>query len=276
MPNKILQAFEELEAYRRKLEDEKLTQEGLTPADVIREEIPVDSVFCEDVLPSKVTIQYTDLMHATMATIKFVPLLHRNLGGIMEVSSNKKHQEFIINTHSKHQIKIRWKQCGGIKRLNEHHRGNSFKVMMIFLMEISKLEEIQTHLVEDPAFNIFKLTVNRVPILKSSYKENNVRDLKHLRSIKAEMQDNYIPSTIQEKESLRYAQELISIYNSIKIPKRLNLNTGYKSKEFEKSERITVSTKKLPKPRVQNTRPKAVGTCLRITSDRTDRFDHDD
>lgn len=276
MPNKILKAFEELEAVRRKLANEKLAESGIKPEDVVLEEIPFDPIFNEPLLPQRFTIQYIDFCHAAMATIKLVPLFHRYLGGVTTVTSNKKFKEFIIYTHSKHQITISWKYSDSVRRLDEHFRKDSFRVMMRFLIEITKLDEIQTELHEDPAFKFFKLTINQVPLLKSTYQENNVQDLKHLRSIKEELVNNPTPASAQEEEAYRYACELTSIYNSILIPKHLNLNVGYKQKEFTKTERIRVSSKKLPKPKIKVTKPRAVGTCLTITSDREDRFDHDD
>ena len=276
MPNKILKTFEELEAVRRKLEDEKLMQAGIDPTKLVREKVPFDPIFNEPILPLRATISYIDFKHAAMATIKLIPLLHRNLGGVTTVTSNKKFKEFIIYTHSKHLITIRWKHSDSIKRLDEQFRKDSFRIMMIFLNEINKLDDIQVELSEDPDFKLFKLTLNHVPLLKSMYKENNVQDLKHLRSIKTEVLNNPTPTSIQEKEVYRYACDLISIYNSISVPSRINFNIGYKYKEFEKTERIRVSSKKLPKPKINLTKPRAVGTCLNITSDRNDRFDHDD
>ena len=276
MPNKILKTFEELEAVRRKMEDAKLIHAGIDPTKKVREEVPFDPIFNESILPLRVTINYIDFKHAAMATIKLIPLLHRNLGGVTTVTSNKKFREFIIYTHSKHIISISWKHSDTLKRLDEHFRKDSFRIMMIFLNEINKLDDIHIELSEDPDFKIFKLSLNQVPLLKSMYKENNVQDLKHLRSIKEEIIKNPVPISIQEKEVYRYACDLISIYNSISIPNRINFNVGYKYKEFKKTEKIRVSSKKLPKPKAKLTAPRPVGTCLTITSDRNDRFDHDD
>lgn len=276
MPNKILKTFEELEAVRRKLEEEKLIQAGIDPTKLVREEIPFDPIFNEQILPLRTEISYIDFNHAAMATIKLIPLLHRNLGGVTTVTSNKKFKEFIIYTHSKHQISISWKYSEKVRRLDDRFRKESFRIMMIFLNEINKLNDTQIELVEDPAFKMFKLTVNRVPLLKSMYEENNIQDLKHLRSIKNDIVNNPELTSYKEEEAYKYAYELISIYNSISIPNRINFNIGYKYKEFEKTEKIRVSSKKLPKPKINLTKPRAVGTCLNITSDRNDRFDHDD
>ena len=276
MPNKILKAFEELELYRRKLTEEKLAKSDINSEQTIRDVIPVDPIFNEPILPLRPTINYTDFKHAAMATIKLIPPLHRNLGGVTKVTSNKKFREFILYTHSKHLITISWKHSDTLKRIDEHFRKDSFRIMMIFLNEIKKLDDIHIELTEDPDFKIFKLSLNQVPLLKSMYKENNVQDLKHLRSIREDIIRNPDPRSIQEKEAYRYAIDLISIYNNISIPNRINFNVGYKYKEFEKNERIRVSSKKLPKPKIKPTAPRPVGTCLTITSDRNDRFDHDD
>lgn len=237
MPNKILKTFEELEAVRRKLEDEKLIQADIDPTKLVREEVPYDPIFNEPILPLRATISYIDFKHAAMATIKLIPLLHRNLGGVIKVTSNKKFREFIIYTHSKHLITISWKHSNSLKRLDEHFRKDSFRIMMIFLNEMNKLDDIHIELLEDPDFKLFKLTLNQVPLLKSMYKENNVQDLKHLRSIKAEVINNPTPTSIQEEEVYRYACDLILIYNSISIPNRINFNVGYKYKEFKKKKK---------------------------------------
>ena len=276
MPNKLLKAFEELEAVRRKLANEKLAEAGISPEEIVLEEIPADPIFSEPLLPERFTIQYVDFCHAAMATIKLIPIFHRYLGGVTTVTSNKKYKEFIIYTHSKHQITVSWKHASSLKRLDKHFREDSFRVMMRFLIEMTKLDNIQTELNEDPAFKIFRLTINQVPLQKSTYEENNIRDLKHLRLVKENIVNNPTPTNIQEDEAYRYACELISIYNSIQVPERLNLNIGYKYKAFEKTERIRVSSKKLPTPKLRITKPSTVGTCLTITSDRDDRFDHDD
>lgn len=248
------------------------------PTEVVqqKETSKVDPIFQNDILPGIVTLNYKKYEEAAMAAIKFIPLLHENLKGIKSVASSKKKKKLVVTTVSKHSFIFEWQPLSEFKIFHEEQRSNSFSVMMHCYEELRKLDNIQIILQEDIQQKVFIITINQVAIIKAQYNTNNVTNVKILRKIKEDIINNPTPIRPHEVQAREFAKYLMSIYNATDIPKRLNLNIGYKRQEFIPSERISVSTKKLPQPKIPTTRPRAVGTCLVITSDRNDRFDHDD
>lgn len=223
------------------------------------------------------TINYQSYTQAIAALLKFVPFIHENLNGILNIIPKYKRYEIEITTKSQQSITIQWEEPSKRKKVDEATRIDAYLLALKFLEQLNPIEQKQITLAENLTAGYFVVKIYNCDIFLSSYKRyyrHTSREFaiaRHSLRLKA---PQLKPSV---DEILKLGGQIISHYNEIELPSELLLFKGkYPHCEYKSSYQNKVNPNSPEPPTRKSHRSSVVGTCLEITSDRKDRFDHDD
>ncbi|MBR5212153.1 MAG: hypothetical protein IKV91_06200 [Bacteroidales bacterium] len=221
-------------------------------------------------------LRYDEHMQAVIAAIRLIPYFFEKHNKVTKVSYSEQYQVINIKTGDNHLFRIKWEKPGRLKSIGCANRYFAFVSVMIGYAYFSKLDKTKAEIIENAKARIFTLYVNDVAILRSSYKTNNVRKLDEFIAVRDAVLDNPITNKVLYVEALDFVDKIKPVYNEFSFPKVLKSIKPTSDITFNFTSKISVYKQNLfispttSKPHIP------VGVCLDSTSDRRDRFDHDD
>lgn len=225
----------------------------------------------------KLAVTFSDYTYAAVAAVKFIPLFHENHNGLREAVYSEKHMSFYAWSFDADGLRVIWENPSECQTLVETTRLYAFGAMMFAFIEFKKVNKTQIELIENYKDRVFELCVNQITVLKCRYKTNDANSIDQFTNIRNSIIANPTVNRVSQQKAQEAAVKMIAIYNSIDIPPELNLSSKYHD-EFRSYDRISIWTDNIDFPEIM---PKgnskySVGVVLPKTSDRFDRFDHDD
>lgn len=226
----------------------------------------------------KLSVTFSDYTHAAAAAIKFIPLFHQNHNGLREAVYSEKHMSFYVWSFNADGLRVIWENPSECQIIEETTRLYAFAAIMFAFIEFKKVNKTQIELIEDHKNRVFELLVNQISVLKCRYKTTDTNSITQFTTIRDTIIDNPTVNRVSQQKAQEAAAHMIAIYNSIAIPPELNSSSNNPDDEFRSYDRISIWTDKIDFPEIMpHGRSKnSVGVALARTSDRFDRFDHDD
>lgn len=226
----------------------------------------------------KMSLTFSDYTHAALAAIKFIPFFHENHNGLREAVYSEKHMSFYVWSFNADGLRVIWENPSQCQILEETNRLYAFAAIMFAFIEFKKVNKTQIELIENYKDRVFELCVNQITVFKCHYKTIDTKSITQFTTIRDSIIANPTVNRVSQQKAQETAAQMIAIYNSITIPPELNTSTNNPDDEFKSYDRISIWTEKIDFPEITpNGRSKnSVGVALAKTSDRFDRFDHDD
>lgn len=226
----------------------------------------------------KLAVTFSDYTHAAVAAVKFIPLFHENHNGLREAVYSEKHMSFYIWSFNADGLRVIWENPSECQTLEETTRLYAFAAIMFAFIEFKKVNKTQIELIENYKDGVFELCVNQITVLKCRYKTSDSNSIVQFTTIRDSITANPTVNRVSQQKAQEAAVQMIAMYNSIAVPPELNFPSNNSDDEFRSYDRISIWTDNIDFPEIM---PKghnkySVGVPLARTSDRFDRFDHDD
>ena len=87
------------------------------------------------------TINYQSYTQAIAALLKFVPFIHENLNGILNIIPKYKRYEIEITTKSQQSITIQWEEPSKRKKVDEATRIDAYLLALKFIEQLNPIEQ---------------------------------------------------------------------------------------------------------------------------------------
>lgn len=226
----------------------------------------------------KLAVTYSDYTHAAIAAVKLIPFFHENHNGLREAVYSEEHMSFYVWSFNADGLRVIWENPSQCQTLEETSRLYAFAAIMFAFIEFKNINKTQVELIENYKDRVFELCVNQIPVLKCRYKSIDTKNFVQFTTIRDSIISNPIANRVPQQKAQEAAAQMVAIYNSIAIPPELNTSSNNPDDEFRSYDRISIWTENIDFPEIM---PKgrsktSVGVALAKTSDRFDRFDHDD
>ena len=226
----------------------------------------------------KLAVTFSDYTHAAVAAVKFIPLFHENHNGLREAVYSEKHMSFYAWSFNADGLRVIWENPSECQTLEETTMLYAFAAIRFAFIEFKKVNKTQIELIENYKDRVFELCVNQITVLKCQYKTSDANSIIQFTTIRDSILANPTVNRVSQQKAQEAAVQMIAIYNSIDIPPELNFSSNNPDDEFRSYDRISIWTDNIDSPEImpKGNSKNSVGVVLARTSDRFDRFDHDD
>lgn len=223
------------------------------------------------------TLKYQNYNQAIAALLRFVPFLHENLNGILSIQAKSKAKEIEIKTKSEHSIIIQWEDSSKRKKVDESTRVDAYLLALKFIEQFNPIEQKQIAFAENLTAGYFVVKIYNCDIFLSSYKFYSIHTSREFAIARHSLRIKAPQLKPSVDEILKLGANILSYYKALELPAELLQFKGkYPHCEYTSSYQNKVNPNS-PEPSNRKLhKNKPVGVCLDITSDRKDRFDHDD